>query len=65
MGIGAGGLTCAQFSEVFFNEGCTDGPDLFGRVYEGIANNKAWDFVGMTQEVNDQVKGLVRSPLEF
>lgn len=67
MGIGNGGLTCEEFNKVFFTPGCDNHPDLFGMVQRGIANEKAWDFVGMTQEVNDQLKGLVRSfsPLEF
>jgi hypothetical protein len=54
-GTGGGGWTCKQFTDLFFP---CDANELQS-VYDGIAGNKHWDFIGITAELNKQMKGSV------
>lgn len=44
-------------NSVMFGEGCST--NLLQKVFNAVANNKEWDFIGMTHEVNSDYKGLV------
>lgn len=50
---------CDQFTKVMFNKECST--NLLQTVFNAVANNDQWDFVGMTHEVNSHYKGMVSS----
>ncbi|KAL2817186.1 hypothetical protein BJX63DRAFT_386331 [Aspergillus granulosus] len=52
-GTGGGGWTCKQFTDLFFP--CDS--NKLQSVYDGIAGNTYWDFIGITAELNKNMKG--------
>ncbi|OJZ85604.1 hypothetical protein ASPFODRAFT_622162 [Aspergillus luchuensis CBS 106.47] len=51
------GWSCDRLITVMFDKGCS--VNLLQKVFNAVANNKQWDFVGMTHEVNSDYKGLI------
>ncbi|GLA41375.1 hypothetical protein AnigIFM63309_009465 [Aspergillus niger] len=48
---------CERLTTVMYNRKCS--VNLLQKVFNAVANNKEWDFVGMTHEVNSDYKGLI------
>lgn len=47
-------LSCGRFKQVFFNVQCST--MKLQNIYDGIANKNQWGFIGITAEVNGDIK---------